>query len=194
VPQTQTLPTPSSGTTALPNATYTPTMVPSHVLDGEPRLAVPAAACGEPAAGLDLLMFGSQMSPAASPRSPTRASTRATRSRSATGQRAPVGAVYFDAVEPVDAQGNIFIPNVGPIHVQGVRNADLTKEVEAQIKRTYKANVGVYATLLAAQPVKVYVTGFVRAPGLYPGLSSDSVLYYLDRAGGIDYERGTYLA
>jgi protein involved in polysaccharide export with SLBB domain len=104
------------------------------------------------------------------------------------------GAVYFDAVEPVDAQGNVFIPNVGPIHVQGVRNADLTKEVETQVKRTYRANVGVYATLLAAQPVKVYVTGFVRAPGLYPGLSSDSVLYYLDRAGGVDYDRGTYLS
>ncbi len=102
------------------------------------------------------------------------------------------GAVAYDAVQGVDAQGNIFIPNVGPVHVQGVRNGDLTKDVEAQVKRTYKANVGVYATLLAAQPVKVYVTGFVRAPGLYPGLSSDSVLYYLDRAGGIDTERGTF--
>jgi protein involved in polysaccharide export with SLBB domain len=104
------------------------------------------------------------------------------------------GAVAYDAVQPVDAQGNIFIPNVGPIHVQGVRNGDLTKDVEAQVKRTYRANVGTYATLLAAQPVKVYVTGFVRAPGLYPGLSSDSVLYYLDRAGGIDTERGSFLA
>src|SRR5207253_634423 len=38
------------------------------------------------------------------------------------------------------------------------------------------------------------VTGFVRAPGLYPGLSSDSVLSYLDRAGGIDPDRGSHLA
>jgi len=104
------------------------------------------------------------------------------------------GAVAYDAVQAVDAQGNIFIPNVGPIHVQGVRNGDLTHAVENQVKRTYKANVGTYATLLAAQPVKVYVTGFVRAPGLYPGLSSDSVLYYLDRAGGIDTERGSFLS
>jgi hypothetical protein len=37
------------------------------------------------------------------------------------------------------------------------------------------------------------VTGFVRAPGLYGGLSSDSVLHYLDRAGGIDPDRGSYL-
>lgn len=103
------------------------------------------------------------------------------------------GAVTFDATETVDAQGNVFVQNVGPIHVQGVRNADLTSQVAAQVKRVYRANVGVYATLVTAQPVKVYVTGFVRAPGLYPGLSSDSVLYYLDRAGGIDQDRGSYL-
>jgi protein involved in polysaccharide export with SLBB domain len=103
------------------------------------------------------------------------------------------GAFNFEAAQVVDAQGNIFIPNVGPVRVLGVRNADLNQQVESQVKRTFRASVGVYATLEAAQPVKVYVTGFVRAPGLYGGLSSDSVLYYLDRAGGIDPDRGSYL-
>lgn len=103
------------------------------------------------------------------------------------------GAFTLDAAQVVDPQGNLFVPNVGPIRVQGVRNADLTQQVEAQIKRVFRANVGVYASLEAAQPVKIYVTGFVRAPGLYGGLSSDSVLYYLDRAGGIDPDRGSYL-
>ncbi|HSI56526.1 MAG TPA: polysaccharide biosynthesis/export family protein [Ideonella sp.] len=104
------------------------------------------------------------------------------------------GAVAYEAVQTVDAQGNIFIPNVGPVKVLGVRNGDLNQAVETSVKRVYRANVGVYATLAAAQPVKVYVTGFVRAPGLYGGLSSDSVLYYLDKAGGIDPDRGSYLA
>lgn len=103
------------------------------------------------------------------------------------------GAFMFDAVLVVDAQGNIFVPNVGPVAVAGVRNVELSKQLESQIKRTFRSNVGVYATLEAAQPVKVYVTGFVRAPGLYGGLSSNSVLYYLDRAGGIDPDRGSYL-
>lgn len=103
------------------------------------------------------------------------------------------GAFTFDAVLVVDAQGNIFVPNVGPVAVAGVRNAELGKQLEAQVKRTFRSNVGIYATLEAAQPVKVYVTGFVRAPGLYGGLSSNSVLYYLDRAGGIDPDRGSYL-
>lgn len=103
------------------------------------------------------------------------------------------GAFNFEGVQPVDAQGNIFVPNVGAVKVAGVRNGDLNAQVEAQVKRVFRANVGVYATMEAAQPVKVYVTGFVRAPGLYGGLSSDSVLSYLDRAGGIDPERGSYL-
>lgn len=103
------------------------------------------------------------------------------------------GAFDHDAEHVVDAQGNIFVPNVGPVHVLGVRNGDLNAEVAGQVKRTFRANVGVYATMQGAQPVKVYVTGFVRAPGLYAGLSSDSVLYYLDRAGGIDPDRGSYL-
>jgi protein involved in polysaccharide export with SLBB domain len=114
----------------------------------------------------------------------------------ATGDRLLVrmwGAFNFEAPQVVDAHGNIFIPNVGPVAVRGVRNADLNKEVSAQIKRVFRSNVGVYATLESAQPVKIYVTGFVRAPGLYPGLSSDSILYYLDRAGGIDPARGSYL-
>mgnify|MGYP002625386319 CR=1 FL=1 len=86
------------------------------------------------------------------------------------------GAFNFDATQPVDAQGNIFIPNVGPIRVLGVRNADLVATVEREVKRTFRASVGVYATLEGAQPVKIYVTGFVRAAGLYGGLSSNSGL------------------
>ncbi len=103
------------------------------------------------------------------------------------------GAVTFEASQVVDSQGNLFIPNVGPITVRGVRNGDLNKVVSEQVRRTFRANVGVYVTLDAAQPVKVYVTGFVRAPGLYGGLSSDSVLAYIDRAGGIDPDRGSFL-
>ncbi|MFZ2991226.1 polysaccharide biosynthesis/export family protein, partial [Ideonella sp.] len=103
------------------------------------------------------------------------------------------GALTYEAVQTVDAQGNIFVPNAGPIQVMGVRNQDLNKHVDEQVKRTFRANVGVYATLDSAQPVKLYVTGYVRAPGLYGGLSSDSALNFLDKAGGIDPDRGSYL-
>lgn len=104
------------------------------------------------------------------------------------------GAVTYEAYQNVDPQGNIFIPNVGPVSVLGVQNKDLNKQVEAQVRRTFRANVGVYASLDSAQPVRIYVTGFVRAPGLYGGVSSDSVLNFIDKAGGIDPDRGSYLS
>lgn len=114
----------------------------------------------------------------------------------ATGDRIQVrlwGAYAFDATQPVDAQGNIFLPSIGPVRVQGTRNGDLSALVQRQVQRIYRANVQSYASLEAAQPVRVYVTGFVRQPGLYNGVSSNSVLHYLDQAGGIDPDRGSYL-
>lgn len=104
------------------------------------------------------------------------------------------GAYTLESTQVVDAQGNIFLPGIGPVRVQGIRNGELNTLVQNNLKRVYRANVYSYATLEAAQPVKVYVTGFVRQPGLYNGLSSDAVLHYLDLAGGIDAERGSYLA
>ncbi|HMY52075.1 MAG TPA: polysaccharide biosynthesis/export family protein [Candidatus Obscuribacter sp.] len=103
------------------------------------------------------------------------------------------GAFSLDVSLAVDPQGNIFIPNVGPVNVLGVRNGELNAQIEARIKKVFRANTGVYVSLESAQPVKVYVTGFVRKPGLYGGLSSDSILYYLDKAGGVDLDRGSFL-
>jgi protein involved in polysaccharide export with SLBB domain len=103
------------------------------------------------------------------------------------------GAFEFDQVLTVDPRGNIFIPHAGPVQVLGVRNQDLQKLVEAAVARTFRTNVYSYASLAAAQPVRVFVGGFVNRPGLYSGTSMDSLLNYLDQAGGIDPERGSFL-
>lgn len=103
------------------------------------------------------------------------------------------GAVTFEGALSVDPQGNIFIQNVGPIAVAGTRNSELNDIIATAVRRVYHSNVGVYAALDAAQPVKVFVTGNVQKPGLYGGLASNSVLYYLDRAGGVDVERGSFI-
>ncbi|XID75573.1 polysaccharide biosynthesis/export family protein [Alkanindiges sp. WGS2144] len=103
------------------------------------------------------------------------------------------GAYQFAGSLTVDPQGNIFIPNVGPLKVAGVNNGQLQNVVQQAVRRVYVSNVGVYAALEQAQPVKVLVTGSVVQPGSYGGVSSDSVLAYLDRAGGVDPERGSYV-
>lgn len=103
------------------------------------------------------------------------------------------GAFTFEDFQTVDPQGNIFLPNVGPIRVAGVRNSDLNDVMRSAVREVYRTNVDVYASLDASQPVRVFVTGFVRAPGQYGGVSADSVLDFLLRAGGIDPDRGSYI-
>jgi protein involved in polysaccharide export with SLBB domain len=103
------------------------------------------------------------------------------------------GAFQFDGTLTVDAQGNIFVPQVGPVMVKGVTNRDLPRVLEEAMRRTFRANVYSYISLAAAQPVRVFVTGFVQRPGMYPGTSFDSVLRFVDQAGGIDPERGSFL-
>ena len=102
------------------------------------------------------------------------------------------GAVAYSDVATVDNQGNIFIPEVGPIKVSDVKASAVNSYVSAQIKKIYTHNVNVYVNLLTATPVSIYLSGPVIRPGQYAGMASDSVLYFLKRAGGIDSVRGSY--
>lgn len=102
------------------------------------------------------------------------------------------GAVNYSDMPTVDTQGNIFIPNIGPIQVEGVPASDINKLVASKIKTIYTHNVEVYVNLLTATPVSVYLSGAIIRPGQYAGMASDSLLYFLKRAGGIDSERGSY--
>lgn len=102
------------------------------------------------------------------------------------------GAVTINDVFAVDTQGNIFLPAVGPVHLAGVRNDLLTTTVQAAIRRAYRGTFGVYTNLLTASPVAVFVTGGVPRPGRYAGIPGDSVLFFLDQAGGVDASTGSY--
>ena len=102
------------------------------------------------------------------------------------------GARQYDDVLVVDQQGNIFIPEVGPIQVQGITNAELQGTVKVRVGQIFTSNVEVYVNLLSSQPVAVYVAGYVVNPGQYAGGTDDSLLAYLDRAGGIDFRRGSF--
>lgn len=102
------------------------------------------------------------------------------------------GARTYDDVLVVDQQGNLFIPEVGPVHVGGLKHAQLASAVRSAISRVFTDNVVSYVNLQSAQPVAVFVTGFVANPGRYAGGSMDSLMAFIDRAGGIDAERGSY--
>jgi len=102
------------------------------------------------------------------------------------------GAVEIERALPVDAKGYIFIPTVGPVSVQGTSLQALNSRVKAAVLTVYPDNVNVYTNLQGTQPVAVFVTGQVDNPGRYAGTPNDSVLYFLDQAGGIDDQLGSF--
>jgi protein involved in polysaccharide export with SLBB domain len=102
------------------------------------------------------------------------------------------GAVESELVGVIDPAGNLFLPNIGPVRVAGVRVGDLQAVVEGEIRKVYTTQVQVYATVLSTQRIGLFVTGFVRSPGRYAGVASDSILDFLVRAGGIDPGRGSF--
>ncbi len=102
------------------------------------------------------------------------------------------GARSYDDVLFVDQQGNIFLPEVGPIHVAGLAQSALSGAVRAKLTSVFPENVNIYVNLQSAQPVAVYVAGNVPNPGRYAGGPQDSVMSFLDRAGGILPAQGSY--
>lgn len=113
----------------------------------------------------------------------------------ASGDRVSVsvwGALTQSEIYTIDSQGNIFIPDLGPLKLAGVRSSELTRVVKSHFKKVYTGNFDVYTNLVTAQPVSIFVTGMVNNPGKYSGFPSDSVLYFIDLAGGIDEALGGY--
>ena len=102
------------------------------------------------------------------------------------------GARSYDDVLFVDQQGNIFLPEVGPVRVAGLKQSALSGAVRGRLASVFPDNVNIYVNLQSAQPVAVYVAGNVPNPGRYAGGPQDSVMAYLDRAGGILPEQGSY--
>lgn len=102
------------------------------------------------------------------------------------------GARTYDDVLIVDQQGNLFIPEVGPVKVGGITHSQLLSAVQNAIRKVYTDNVNSYVNLQTSQPIGVFVTGFVNYPGRYAGGAVDSVLTFIDRAGGINADRGSY--
>ncbi|MFT6212750.1 MAG: protein involved in polysaccharide export with SLBB domain [Alphaproteobacteria bacterium] len=102
------------------------------------------------------------------------------------------GAFSNEAMLTVDTQGNIFIPEVGPVHVAGVSASRINQVIQSKIRTVYQDTVDIYINLEDRVPVSVFVTGHVTSPGRYAGNPGDSLVDYLLRAGGINSDTGSY--
>ncbi|MEE8332653.1 MAG: polysaccharide biosynthesis/export family protein [Alphaproteobacteria bacterium] len=102
------------------------------------------------------------------------------------------GAKVAEYILTVDLQGNLFIPEVGPIMVAGLKQNMLNSRIVTAMATVFTSKVQVYTNLLNTQPIGVYVTGAVVKPGRYAGERTDSLLYYIGQSGGIDLKRGSF--
>ncbi|MBQ8708379.1 MAG: polysaccharide biosynthesis/export family protein [Succinivibrionaceae bacterium] len=102
------------------------------------------------------------------------------------------GAKTYEEILTVDLQGNIFIPEIGPIHVMGTSVSSLVDTIKRAVSSVFTNDVNMYVNLQTSQPIAVFITGAVNRPGRYAGSQNDNILSYLDRAGGINPTLGSY--
>ena len=102
------------------------------------------------------------------------------------------GGSSFDGTLIVDDQGEIDLPGIGKMAIAGLQEAQLSEALRSKLNAAGQESTQVYYRVLNSQPVSIVVTGSVMKPGRYSGAASDSILAFLDRAGGIDPRRGSY--
>jgi protein involved in polysaccharide export with SLBB domain len=93
------------------------------------------------------------------------------------------GSVDADLRLPVDRNGRITLPRVGPVLVAGVRYADLPGVISQRIGQVFR-NFQLSVALGQLRGQRIYVTGFVARPGAYTVNSLATVAQALLQAGG----------
>jgi len=84
----------------------------------------------------------------------------------------------------INNEGNIDIPEVGPVRVAGEKFIEVKKLLTQYLSSSYK-NSKVVVSLDSFSNAQVTVTGFVNAPGIYNTTSVSSVKDILIEAGGV---------
>jgi protein involved in polysaccharide export with SLBB domain len=93
------------------------------------------------------------------------------------------GSLEGSVSREVDTNGNIYLPDVGTIHVAGVRYGDLHDKISAAIGKQYKGyTVGV--SIQKLRGIRVYVTGFANNPGAFTVSSLSTLTNAVLQAGG----------
>ena len=95
------------------------------------------------------------------------------------------GALNMGTIALVDGQGDIFVPQIGTVRVEGSNARELELRIRAKASQIFATVPEIYVRPLGVQPIGVFVTGHVARPGMYPGAPGETALHYLDRAGGI---------
>jgi protein involved in polysaccharide export with SLBB domain len=93
------------------------------------------------------------------------------------------GQVNFSADLRVDRAGEIYLPQVGPVHVAGLQYSDLDSHLQTAIGHVYR-NFQVSAELGQIRSIQIYVVGRARRPGTYTVSSLSTLIDALFASGG----------
>jgi protein involved in polysaccharide export with SLBB domain len=93
------------------------------------------------------------------------------------------GQVNFQANLRVDRSGDIFIPQIGPVHVAGMPFSELDGHLRNAIGRVYH-NFDLTADIGQIRAIQVYVSGEARRPGVYTVSSLSTLVDALFASGG----------
>ena len=93
------------------------------------------------------------------------------------------GQVNFQANVRVDRSGEIFLPQIGPVHVAGMPFSALDSHLRAAIGRIYR-NFDLTADVGQIRAIQIYVSGQARRPGVYTVSSLSTLVDALFASGG----------
>ncbi len=93
------------------------------------------------------------------------------------------GQVNFNANLRIDRSGDIYVPQVGSVHVAGSHFSDLDGTLRAAVSKIYR-NFDLSAQLGDIRSIQIYVTGEARRPGAYTVSSLSSLVDALFASGG----------
>ena len=93
------------------------------------------------------------------------------------------GQVNFQANLRVDRSGEIYLPQVGPVHVAGIPFSALDGQLRSAIGRVYR-NFDLTADIGQIRAIQVYVAGEARKPGVYTVSSLSTLVDAIFASGG----------
>jgi protein involved in polysaccharide export with SLBB domain len=93
------------------------------------------------------------------------------------------GQVNFQANLRVDRSGEVYLPQVGPVHIAGIPYSQLDTHLRQALARVYR-NFDLTADVGQIRSIQVYVAGQARRPGVYTVSSLSTMVDALFASGG----------
>jgi protein involved in polysaccharide export with SLBB domain len=93
------------------------------------------------------------------------------------------GQVNFQANLRVDRSGEVYLPQVGPVHVAGMAFSTIDAHLRGAIGRVYR-NFELTVDIGQIRAIQVYVSGQARRPGVYTVSSLSTLVDALFASGG----------